>query len=227
MEIGIYLLKSVAILTIFYIVYFIFLRKDTLFTAKRHYLLGGILAALLLPFLEFTKTIYKEVPIFEALPFSGSIPTVTEATVTTQAATPIDWWQVSLIIYVVGVLFMLGRLLYQLFSLLRLIGTYPSEKQKRYTFVKVTENISPFSFFKYIVYNPQSHSEEELQMILKHEQVHASQWHSLDIIIGNIVRILQWVNPFSWFYKKSLEENLEYIADNQTVAQVLSKKEYQ
>jgi len=227
MEIGIYLLKSVAILTIFYVVYFIFLRKDTLFTAKRHYLLGGILASLLLPFLEFTKTIYKEAPIFEALPFSEGISTATEAIVNTEVATPFDWWQFALVIYALGVLFMLGRLLYQLLSLLRLIGTYPSEKQKKYTFVKITENISPFSFFKYIVYNPQSHSEEELKMILKHEQVHASQWHSLDIIIGHIVRILQWVNPFSWFYKKSLEENLEYIADNQTVAQVLSKKEYQ
>lgn len=228
MEIGIYLLKSVAILTIFYVVYFIFLRKDTLFTAKRHYLLGGILASLLLPFLEFTKIIYIEAPVFEALPFSEGISTITtEALVNSEVVTAFVWWQLALAIYVLGVLFMLGRLLYQLLSLLRLIGTYPSEKQKKYTFVKVTENISPFSFFKYIVYNPQSHSEEELQMILKHEQVHASQWHSLDIIIGHVVRILQWVNPFSWFYKKSLEENLEYIADNQAVAQVLSKKEYQ
>ncbi|MEM7086621.1 MAG: M56 family metallopeptidase [Bacteroidota bacterium] len=227
MEIGIYLLKSVAILTIFYVVYFIFLRKDTLFTAKRHYLLGGIIASLFLPFLEFTKTIYKEAPVFEPVTLSESMPAVAETFVANEAAAPIDWWQLALWVYALGVLFMLGRLLYQLISLLRLIATHPSEKQKRYTFVRVSENISPFSFFRYIVYNPQSHSEEELQMILKHEQVHASQWHSIDIIIGNVARILQWINPFSWFYKKSLEENLEYIADNETVAQLLSKKEYQ
>jgi len=227
MELGIYLLKSIAILTIFYLVYFLFLRKDTLFTAKRHYLLGGILAALLLPFLEFTKTIYKEAPVFEAMPISTGIIVPTEIQNAPQIVSLMDWWQIALVIYMLGVVFMLGRLCYQLISLLRLIRTYPSEKQKKYTFVRVTENIAPFSFFRYIVYNPASHSESDLKMILKHEQVHASQWHSVDLIIGNFARIVQWVNPFSWFYKKSLEENLEYIADNQTVAQLRSKKQYQ
>jgi len=64
-------------------------------------------------------------------------------------------------------------------------------------------------------------------MILRHEQVHVSQWHSIDIIVGNVARILQWVNPFSWYYKKGLEENLEFIADNETASRVPSKKQYQ
>ena len=227
METGIYLLKSISILSLFYGVYFVFLRKDTLFQAKRHYLLAGIIAALLLPFLEFTQTIYLEAPKMEFEPVTNFIPATTQMVTPQEAAFTVDWWQVVLAIYVLGVCVLLGRLLFQLISLLRLFRTYPSEKKGKYTFVQVDKQIAPFSFFKYIVYNPAAHSEEELQMILKHEQVHASQWHSVDLIAGNVARILQWINPFSWLYKKSLEENLEFIADNETVLKVASKKQYQ
>jgi bla regulator protein blaR1 len=227
MELSNYLLKSVAILSIFYVVYYLFLRKDTLFTAKRHYLLGGILASLFLPILEFTKIVYKEAPFVENVLFSEVIPTTTQVVGPTQEAFIINWWQLALIVYAIGVLIMGGRLLVQIHSLFRLIQTHPSEKIEGFNFVKVDRSVSPFSFFRYIVYNPSLHNKEELQMILKHEQIHVSQWHSIDIIVANVVRILQWVNPFSWYYKKSLEENLEFIADNETALRVPSKKQYQ
>ncbi|MEL6812953.1 MAG: M56 family metallopeptidase, partial [Bacteroidota bacterium] len=227
METGIYLIKSISILSIFYGVYFVFLRKDTLFIAKRHYLLAGILAALFLPFLEFTQTIYREAPTMDFEPLADFHPMTTQMSVPQETASTVDWWQIVLALYALGVVILLGRLLVQFISLLRLINQYPSEKRRKYTFVKVDKEIAPFSFFRYIVYNPMAHSEEELQMILKHEQVHASQWHSLDLIAGNLAGILQWMNPFSWLYKKSLEENLEFIADNETVLSVSSKKQYQ
>ena len=69
--------------------------------------------------------------------------------------------------------------------------------------------------------------EHLLSMILKHEQIHGSQWHSTDIIAANLLLILQWVNPLAWFYKKGIEENLEFIADSATVQQVPSVKQYQ
>jgi bla regulator protein blaR1 len=227
MELSNYLLKSVAILSIFYMVYYLFLRKDTLFAAKRHYLLSGILASLFLPFLEFTKTIYKEATYVESISFSEAIPATAQVVGQTQEAFIINWWQLALMVYAIGVLIMGGRLLVQIHSLYKLIRTHPSEKIEGFNFVKVDRSVSPFSFFKYIVYNPSLHNKEELQMILKHEQIHVSQWHSIDIIVANVVRILQWVNPFSWYYKKSLEENLEFIADNETASRVPSKKQYQ
>ncbi|MEM7186673.1 MAG: M56 family metallopeptidase [Bacteroidota bacterium] len=228
MEAGIYLLKSVAILSLFYMVYYVFLRKDTHFTAKRHFFLGGIIAAISLPFLEFTRTIYKEAPMVLQPTAEMELSMMTSNVAVAQE--PVStWtiWEVALVVYLIGVLIMAARLTAQIISLWRLLRKYPSEKHRNYTFVKVHETLNPFSFFRYIVFNPASHSEEELKMILKHEQVHVSQWHSIDIIVGHITRALQWINPFSWLYKKSLEENLEFIADYETVAQVPSKKEYQ
>ena len=56
----IYLLKSAGILTIFFLAYKFLLQKETFFSLNRHYLLGGIIASLLLPLVVFTSYIYVE-----------------------------------------------------------------------------------------------------------------------------------------------------------------------
>ena len=63
-------------------------------------------------------------------------------------------------------------------------------------------------------FNPEQFNKKELELILNHEKVHANQWHSIDIIVSQIVTIIFWFNPVVWLYKKSLQQNLEYIADD-------------
>ena len=50
--------------------------------------------------------------------------------------------------------------------------------------------------------------------ILKHEIAHFKQFHSLDIILIEIAIILFWFNPAFWFYKKSIKQNHEFLADH-------------
>ena len=221
METLIYITKSASILSLFYLVYIMVLRKDTLFSTYRHYLTGGIITSILLPLVVFTKTVYKDVPISKTL-ISYNINPIIET-----SSLSIDWWKIISIVYLVGIIFMSLRFLKQLFSLFNLIRNNSYSKINGFRYIKLDENINPFSFFKYIVYNPEKHSEKELKMILKHEQTHAFQLHSIDIILSNIILIIQWMNPFAWLYKKSIEENLEFIADSETVQQIDSKKEYQ
>lgn len=64
-------------------------------------------------------------------------------------------------------------------------------------------------------------------MILQHEKIHATQWHSVDILMANLTTALLWFHPLSWLYKRSLAQNLEYIADRETVAISGAKKSYQ
>ena len=171
-----------------------------MFTAKRHFLIGGIIAALVLPLVEFTKITYLELPRITSEAASLIIP-ISEG-ITQPEFTAIPWWQLLLLIYAAGILVLGVRLVVQLFSLLKLISTNNSVRRGRFTFVQVQDQMAPFSFFNYIVYNPLLHNERDLKMILQHEKVHASQWHSLDILLISIVRTLQWINPFAWFFKK-------------------------
>ena len=87
--------------------------------------------------------------------------------------------------------------------------------------------MTPFSFFSYIVYNPALHTLEELEMILAHEEIHAGQRHSIDILITQIVLALHWCNPLAWLYKQSLEQNLEYIADAHAIQHINNPQQYQ
>jgi len=230
MESFIYITKSIAILSIFYGIYHIVLQKDTFFSANRHYLLSGIVAALVFPFVEYTKTIYKDIPVMDSFivedsAFVNEMTTVTEAQ---QEAVLINWWQIALIIYAIGFTIMIIRLLLQLFSLYKLISAYPKTHKDGYTYVAITDKvITPFSFFTTICYNPTLHTPKELEMILAHEKIHVRQRHTIDILLTQCMLAIQWLNPLAWLYKKSLEQNLEYIADNGAIQEVSSSKEYQ
>ncbi len=230
MEILILIAKSIGILSLFYVIYISILHKNTLFTANRHFLIAGIIAALTLPFLEFTQVteiVLPSQPVFDTanvVPLSQVeyLPTAT----TTEVPT-IDWWQIALLIYIAGVIVMCIRLGMQLFSLRNLISSGTVVQRNAYTYVTVTNNIAPFSFFSCIVYNPELHTLEELEMILAHEQIHAGQRHSIDILITQIILALHWCNPLAWLYKQSLEQNLEYIADAHAIQHINNPQQYQ
>ncbi|MFC4635620.1 M56 family metallopeptidase [Dokdonia ponticola] len=230
MESFIYIIKSIVILSIFYSIYCMVLQKDTFFSANRHYLLSGIVAAFVFPFIEYTKTTYRDIPaiapsIIEESTFTDAIATISEVQ---QEAILINWWQIALIIYGIGFTIMITRLLIQLISLYKLISAYPKTRKGGYTYVAITDKaITPFSFFTTICYNPSLHTPKELEMILAHEKIHVRQRHTIDILLTQCMLAIQWFNPLAWLYKKSLEQNLEYIADNGAIKEVSSSREYQ
>ena len=85
----------------------------------------------------------------------------------------------------------------------------------------------PFSFFHWFFINPTSHTEDELSEILTHEQTHANQWHSIDVLVSEIVCIFCWFNPFAWLMKREIRTNLEYLADNRVLETGHDSKAYQ
>ena len=219
-----YLLKSAGIVTIFYICFHLFLKKETFFRTNRHYLLGGILASLLLPLVVFTKYVYVE-PVetfypdwlFTNIPVTNSV----------QKAEPFDWMQFSVYAYLVGVLIFGIRFAIQLISLFKLFRTYMIKKKDGFNLVEINSNMSPFSFFNYLVYNPSRYSKEDLNIIINHEKAHSNQLHSLDILLSQVFVVLQWFNPVVWLYKRSIQQNLEFMADQFAVSKVESAKKYQ
>jgi TonB-dependent SusC/RagA subfamily outer membrane receptor len=112
-------------------------------------------------------------------------------------------------------------------SLNSIIHKNKKEKDGHFTHVQTTKNTSPFSFFNWIVYNPKNFSETELKQIITHEKVHASQKHSIDILLTQLSCIVLWFNPFIWLYNKDLKQNLEFMADRETQRQFNCKKSYQ
>ncbi|MDU8886045.1 M56 family metallopeptidase [Yeosuana sp. MJ-SS3] len=216
-----YLLKASAIIAIFYICYKVFLQKETFFQSNRWFLLLGLIIAFVFPFIVIP--IYIEAPInnLENIVFEN-------ATITSESENTFDILQLVFWIYILGGSFFLGRFLIQIFSLRKLLlKTTLLEKNDKYVFLKTNEDITPFSFFNWIVYNPNQFNDDELNQVLIHEKVHVRQHHSLDILISQISAIVFWFNPFIWFYKKEMQQNLEFIADYFAQSNITCKKKYQ
>ncbi|MEL0651099.1 M56 family metallopeptidase [Algibacter sp. TI.3.09] len=215
-----YLLKVSALLAIFYVCYKVFLQRDTFFNENRWFLILGIVTAFVLPFLVIP--IYIEYTPVD-VPNFNNIPTE----VSENIETPFNILDYLPIIYLLGVIGFSIRFLIQLTSLSLIISKSKKEKHGKYTYIKTDKNISPFSFFNWIVFNPNNFNNTELEQILIHEKIHSNQKHSIDVLLTQLSCIALWFNPFIWFYNKALKQNLEFIADNETQHQIDCKKTYQ
>jgi hypothetical protein len=47
------------------------------------------------------------------------------------------------------------------------------------------------------------------------------------VLLSKVFCALFWINPISWLYRKAMLQNLEFIADNQSLEEIDSKYEYQ
>ncbi|NNL16743.1 MAG: hypothetical protein HKO81_08900 [Flavobacteriaceae bacterium] len=222
----IYLLKSAGVLAIFFFSYQFFLKKETFFRMNRHYLLAGILGSLLLPLVIFTNYVYVE-PVIETFNpnlFLTDIPFTNNAV---EQNKPFNWLLFGTYVYLAGVLIFGMNFVIQLISLFNLFKNNTKKREDGFYFVELNSNISPFSFFNYIVYNPKKYNRNDLEIIINHEKAHGNQFHSIDILLSQLFVILQWFNPVSWFYKKSIQQNLEFMADQFAITKVESAKQYQ
>jgi len=215
-----YLLKVSAVTVIFYVFYKIFLQRDTFFESNRWFLLIGLITSVFIPL--FVIPIYVE-----QTPVSLDAFVFTEDAVITNNNSSINLLSLLKIAYFLGIFLFTLRFMLQLKSLFPLLITSETQKLGRFKFLKTQENISPFSFFNYIVYNPQPFNETELEQIISHEKVHVQQYHTIDVILAQIACIAFWFNPFIWLYNNDLKQNLEFIADKTAINDANCKKSYQ
>ena len=226
-ELIIYLLKSSGLIAAFYLAYYFLLRKETFFTSNRWFLLTGLVTSAVLPSFFIEKIVFVEAPKFVPNPIINTISNSAPTTEIIEKPIEIDWFQIGIYVYGIIALLLLFKVLFNLISLFKVLDNKQVLKQDKFQFIDVNENLAPFSFFNYIVYNSSLYSESELQSILLHEKIHSAQKHSFDVLVTNLFSVLFWFNPFIYLYKKAVIQNLEYIADSEAIAQIDDKKSYQ
>ena len=90
-----------------------------------------------------------------------------------------------------------------------------------------TEALAPFSFLYFLVINRSAYSVEELRQITLHEKAHIRQWHTVDILLAEIVHAFLWINPLLPIIKRHIKLNLEFIADESVLTAGIDRKNYQ
>ena len=216
-----YFLKFSAILGLFFIFYKLFLEKETFFNSIRIYFMVGIVSALTLPFI-----IIPEYVTVEGIFVEQTISSAPEMDNSNQLSN-FSLSSILILVYSLGVMFLSIRFLIQLGSLIRFIIKYPKKKKNGYVFIEASASTTPFSFFNYIIYPKDGFDQHELDQILEHEKIHASEHHSIDILLSQLLIIFNWFNPLAWLYHREIQKNLEFIADQGAQKDQQTKTSYQ
>jgi len=218
-----YLFEVSVSLALFYSIYWLFLKKETFFAVNRLFLISSILSSFIVPFIN-VSFIKISSPIASRQLIERTY--VLGQTASIQAKT-MGIFDILWLIYLIGAGLFLLRFLYKLLKLLILIKKSSIQKINGVKIVFVEKDLAPFSFFNLVFVNKANISGDDFDRIVAHEMIHIRQYHSVDLLVMELLTIFQWFNPFVWPYKESLKETHEYLADNAVIAQGCNAAKYQ
>ena len=222
----VFLFKVNIALVLFCMGYYLVLRHLTFYTLNRVYLVIAILFSTLYPNInlsnftqrhqQFTQPVQTIISTWKA-PAENFVKPLYKP----------DYWHWVELIFWAGVILFAARLMIQFFSLYKLYRRSEPGEVNNYPVRLISNDISPFSFWRSIYINPARLSPTELKSVLEHEQVHVSEWHTLDILLAELSTIFYWFNPGVWLMKKAIRENIEFITDQKILQKGTDSKQYQ
>ncbi|MCR4591780.1 MAG: energy transducer TonB [Bacteroidaceae bacterium] len=222
-----YILKSAVVLASLYTLFYFFLKKETFHRFNRVCLIFTLMASLVLPMVHITVSQPTAVnqAVMASTTYVTALPTIV---VTPKTKAPLlTWNDVLAYIYWIGLCIMLLYLALQIVQTYLLIkGGLRHTDEFGNTVILKDDVKSPFSIFHYIVMSVEDY-EKHRRNILTHEQEHIRMCHSYDLLLLEIVKVLQWFNPFVWFLENDLKALHEYQADEAVINQGIDAKQYQ
>jgi bla regulator protein BlaR1 len=203
---------------LFYLLYHFVLKQTTFFALNRWYLLLTFVVALILPVLPPLWSIHQpaeptvsDMVNLELLLANLGYLQDFQVVEVEPEANSINWWLVA---YWVGVLIMLLRFLYGMFQIARYFFTGKKRQKGIHRLVFTHKEHLPFSFFRWIFWGKYPSIEApEADRMLRHEQAHIRQGHSIDVVLVEVVSTIAWFSPLVFFYRKALRSNHEFLAD--------------
>ena len=240
---GKYIIEASLCVCLFQLFYILVLWKESGFKFLRIYLLSSVLFSLLLPLntisipnsfiisvqpVKYTPAINS---IFRQNLIEHNAVSVNPAGVHFEHETiqipSTDYYFWLKLIYIAVMFIIISRFL---LSILHIINLYrKAEKINYWRFHLVKSNMFnySFSFFNIIFVNTAELNENEIESILAHENIHASQYHTVDVILIELISAVMWFNPFVWLLRRSLRQVHEYLADEGVLNIGFDRLEYQ
>lgn len=201
--------------------YYLLLRNETDITFRRRFIIASALIALITPLLKFGAINDG------ASSLSEISTTILPELVIGERSSEFTIYDGGLLSYLKWVYIVGSGIIFQylIFQLLQIAWFYHSNRNriKPYNNINIIQtngSLPTFSFFHLIFFDDSIPlNENEKDKVLKHELVHIEQYHSIDILVIEILKVILWVNPISWYFKKEIQEVHEYLADDKVVGQ--------
>ena len=218
-----FLIKSTICLSVFLGFYHLVLEREKMHQFNRFYLLGSIVISLVIPFVTFE--IIEIIPIVENIePLSlNTIPTTFNENLIQESVihlkerinyTPyVLWGLYGLITFI-----LITRFVINYSKLISKSKSNPIVKYKNANLVLVDETTLPHTFLNFIYINSEDYNNRNIEdELFTHELVHVTQKHTLDILFIEFLKVIFWFNPIFIFYKKAIQLNHEFLADEEIV----------
>jgi len=241
-----YVLKSAFALAMLYTCFALLLSRETLHKFNRVMLLGIVVASMVLPTVclrtSQSTTIGKVVQTMDNYR-KGIIPVETsdimsngivadnsvqqETDVSEEQSASLRVMDAAELLYLLGLCIVLSALAYRAIGLLRLLrGGLRTKDAHGNTIIIKGGDCPPFSFWHYIVISAKDY-EQHRRSILTHEQEHARLGHSYDLLMMEVLKVVQWFNPFVYLLERDLRAVHEYQADEAVIRQGIDATQYQ
>ena len=218
----IYILKSSACLGIFYLFYKLILENENMHVFKRFYLLSGLALSFIIPLITirtFGEAGQRNIPEL----FITNSQTQSEYAFFEEILPMVLWC-----VYYIGIGVFSVRFCKNLASIILCIKNNPKQSSTYYTNILLQKHIIPHTFLKYIFVNKTDFESQKIpKEVLLHEQTHAIQRHSLDLLFVEVFQIIFWFNPLLYFIKKSIKLNHEFLADQAVLYNGVTTSKYQ
>ena len=222
----IYSVKVAVCLTLFYLFHKLLMSRDTFHTFNRFAILSMMLLSLVLPLVHLSFG--SEAGINRGtVALEGLVAQTVVADGGNGVGEGLSLTQVLLAAYVLGVVLFVGKALLSVGSLLRLIRRARCvEVRNGIRIYTMQGDISPFSWFRYIIMSEKDWQENRREIVL-HEMAHIRRCHSMDVALCNMMIVFQWYNPAAWLLKRELQTVHEYEADEAVLSAGVDAIHYQ
>ena len=201
----IYLFEVSVCLLIFYLLYQLAFKNLITFQVNRVYFLCAYFLSFAIPYWSLDVfPIYMQVMPAESL-IVGDLNTEYFASGSQLNMTmllTLAYWAVVLVLFV--------RTIKSIWSIVAQINMSQKQKYDNYTIVENAINDQTFTFFRYLFVPKSKPIADE---VAAHEIIHMKQWHSVDIILSELVKIILWFNPIAYFLQSKVKLNHEFICD--------------
>lgn len=215
-----YIIKTIACSAILFLVYKLLLEKARMNRFKRYFLLGAIIFSFIIPLIEFTiqpKPTSEEIIVVN-YDNGGFYDGSTYYKQVNHYLLDYDNWLLMIYCIIAGCL--LIRCFKNIVQLLRRASSANDSYYKNIKIVFADDAVVPYSFGNRIFVSEKSFCNNEIDdRILCHEAAHITQKHSWDIVFVEIVKAIAWFNPLLYAYKKAIQLNHEFLADEVVLKQ--------
>ncbi len=239
-----YLLHASLLLILTFVIQRFLLSQETFFKFNRLALLTMIIISISLPLIEIPQgwslrnsskdlveiighTTSSEIPL-ESSKRTGQFAQKHqyESQPDNFYSTP-KWSTIFRVIYVGGALVFLSGFLIQLVLLLLKSSRLEFIQDGNYRIYELRKESPPFSFFRNIYLNPSIYDYDTYEQILLHEKLHIDKKHYLDKLLGELLLIFFWFNPFVWGIRNQISNNIEFQVDDEMLNKGVDKESYQ